>query len=570
MITAHRWRYIKVPASDQKSLSLILETLSTFWFANGLDASGQPDFSIALEEVFSNVAKYSSSIAEDITFELTLSLDADVLSMVAADSGPYFNPLSVAQPDLDADLEAIEPGGLGIFLIIQLMDQVSYLRENSKNILTMSMAIPVTPRDRALPRRLARKKFLNTDLEMNENIYQLHERIANLESQLQESQERYRQVTDTINEVFWMTDPGKSKVLFISAGYERIWGRPCESLIKNPNSFLESIHPDDLGTVLAALPGQVEGTYDVEFRIERPDGGLRWIHDKGFALKNTLGEVYRVVGVAQDITERKLSAERLLQKNLELEAARAQITSELDLARAMQVAILPARLPPRPGCDGAARMLAATAMGGDFYDFIELPGGRIGLVIADVSGKGVPAAFFMAVARTNLNALAGTSSGPGECLQRTNEVLLSQNPMELFVSVFYAVFDPATGELTYANGGHNPPLLRRANGDIEILSAASETVMGIFEIDFGERVEHLSPGDCLVLYTDGVTEAFDKGGQMYDEHRLLEQVRLHGGGGAQALLAAIFDSVIEFAGSAVQSDDITLAVLKWRPEGQVG
>ena len=215
-------------------------------------------------------------------------------------------------------------------------------------------------------------------------------------------------------------------------------------------------------------------------------------------------------------------------------------------------------------------MLAATAMGGDFYDFIELPGGRIGLVIADVSGKGVPAAFFMAVARTNLNALAGTSSGPGECLQRTNEVLLSQNPMELFVSVFYAVFDPATGELTYANGGHNPPLLRRANGDIEILSAASETVMGIFEIDFGERVEHLSPGDCLVLYTDGVTEAFDKGGQMYDEHRLLEQVRLHGGGGAQALLAAIFDSVIEFAGSAVQSDDITLAVLKWRPEGQVG
>jgi sigma-B regulation protein RsbU (phosphoserine phosphatase) len=251
-------------------------------------------------------------------------------------------------------------------------------------------------------------------------------------------------------------------------------------------------------------------------------------------------------------------------KNGALEETRRQINEELDLARAMQVAILPAQFPQAHGCDGAVRLLAATTMGGDFYDFISLPGGRIGLVMADVSGKGVPAAFFMAVARTNLNALAAISSGPADCLERANHVLLGQNPMDLFVSVFYAVFDPATGELSYANAGHNPPLLRRASGALESLSAAAGLVMGMFPVKFEERSARLDPGDCLVLYTDGVTEAFNPEGQMYDELRLREQVGLHGGGAAQTLVTKIFESVTAFAAGQPQSDDITLAVMSWR------
>src|ERR1700722_13874018 len=147
----------------------------------------------------------------------------------------------------------------------------------------------------------------------------------------------------------------------------------------------------------------------------------------------------------------------LAEKNASLEQAQAQLKAELEVARALQIAILPATFPAKPGCDGAARMIPATTMGGDFYDFIELPDGRIGLVMADVSGKGVPAAFFMAVARTNLRDLALRYVDPGECLAQTNEVLCTQNPMDLFVTVFYGVFDPLTGVLSYANGGHNPP-----------------------------------------------------------------------------------------------------------------
>jgi sigma-B regulation protein RsbU (phosphoserine phosphatase) len=251
------------------------------------------------------------------------------------------------------------------------------------------------------------------------------------------------------------------------------------------------------------------------------------------------------------------------EKNAALEKAQAQMSAELDLARAMQVAILPSRFPVAPGCDGSARMLPATTMGGDFYDFIELPGGRIGLVMADVSGKGVPAAFFMAVARTNLNALAATASGPADCLQRTNDVLLTQNPMDLFVTVFYAVFDPATGSLAYANGGHNPPLIRRANGTVEMLTAAAGLVLGMFPAIYDEDTAQLAPGDTLVLYTDGVTEAFNVDVQMYEEARLIERVRADGGGGAKTLVASIFDSVIGFSGAAPQSDDITVAVLSW-------
>jgi sigma-B regulation protein RsbU (phosphoserine phosphatase) len=251
------------------------------------------------------------------------------------------------------------------------------------------------------------------------------------------------------------------------------------------------------------------------------------------------------------------------EKNAALETAQAQMSAELDLARAMQVAILPSRFPVAPGCDGSARMLPATTMGGDFYDFIELPGGRIGLVMADVSGKGVPAAFFMAVARTNLNALAASASGPADCLQRTNDVLLTQNPMDLFVTVFYAEFDPATGVLAYANGGHNPPMIRRTNGTVEMLTEAAGLVLGMFPATYEQASAQLEPGDTLVLYTDGVTEAFNVDVQMYEEARLVERVRADGGAGAPALVASIFDSVIGFSGAAPQSDDITVAVLSW-------
>ena len=260
----------------------------------------------------------------------------------------------------------------------------------------------------------------------------------------------------------------------------------------------------------------------------------------------------------------------LADKNAALHQARAQLEAELDVARALQIAILPATFPARPGCDGAARMVPATTMGGDFYDFIELPDGRIGLVIADVSGKGVPAAFFMAVSRTNLRDLAAYHSDPGACLAQTNDMLCALNPMELFVTVFYCVFDPMTGVLCYANGGHNPPYLRRSDGAVETLDGAGGLVLGVMPyVEYPSHTVHMASGDRLVLYTDGITEAFNLADEAYGSERLIAQLRSNGEGGAAALVERICRSVEVFAGAAPQSDDITLTVLAWGGPGSL-
>ena len=254
----------------------------------------------------------------------------------------------------------------------------------------------------------------------------------------------------------------------------------------------------------------------------------------------------------------------LAEKNAALEKAQAQLKAELEVARSLQLAILPAAFPARSGCEAAARMIPATTMGGDFYDYIELPDGEIGLVIADVSGHGVPAAFFMAVARTNLREQAVHHNDPGECLAQTNDALCAQNPLELFVTVFYCVLDPKSGVLRYANGGHNPPYIRRAAGIVETLRGAGGLVLGAMPGSrYPTHTVQLLAGDRLVLFTDGVTEAFNPAEELYGAQRLADEVHVHGGGTPAALVERICQSVTNFAGTAPQSDDITLTVLTW-------
>jgi len=256
----------------------------------------------------------------------------------------------------------------------------------------------------------------------------------------------------------------------------------------------------------------------------------------------------------------------LAERNAELERAQAQLREELSVARALQSSILPAAFPARAECDGTARMTPATTMGGDFYDFIELPDARIGIVMADVSGKGVPAAFFMAVSRTSLREQASHHSTPGACLAQTNDVLCGQNPLDLFVTVFYAILDPATGVLCYANGGHNPPLIARADGAIESLDGEGGLVLGVMPgVSYPEHTMQLRPDDRLVLYTDGITEAFNPANEAYGLERLVAEILAHRAGSSHTLVERICGSVTHFAGTAPQSDDITLTALKWNP-----
>ena len=287
--------------------------------------------------------------------------------------------------------------------------------------------------------------------------------------------------------------------------------------------------------------------------------------------QDEIGKLARVFqDMARKVRDRereldKLVADRTLEladKNLALETAQREIDEELNLARQLQMAILPDRFPINNLCTGEARMLPATQVGGDFYDFIELDNGQIALVVADVSGKGMSAAFFMAVARTSINSLTRTHTDPGRCLQQANNELCRQNPMDMFVTVFLGIFDPKTGQLHYANGGHNPPFWRQPDGTVRALPSTGGMALGVMpDLEFDSHSIDLLPGDLLLAYSDGVTEAFNVQQEAFGEARL-QQLLHQPVSSTAALVQTIFDEVVQFAAGAAQSDDITVAALQ--------
>lgn len=209
-------------------------------------------------------------------------------------------------------------------------------------------------------------------------------------------------------------------------------------------------------------------------------------------------------------------------------------------------------------------MTPAREMGGDFYDFFPLGPDRLGLVIADVSGKGVPAAFFMAISRTVLQASAREKPSPGECLAQVNNVLCEQNPLELFVTIFYGILDLRTGELRFANGGHNPPFRVLKHGEVTELPRTGGMAVGVIpDLSYREKSVTLAPGDTLFLYTDGISEAMDANGREFSVERIIEALSETHRQSIDVMLTRVTDAVDRFVGDAPQSDDITCLVIRY-------
>jgi serine phosphatase RsbU (regulator of sigma subunit) len=253
------------------------------------------------------------------------------------------------------------------------------------------------------------------------------------------------------------------------------------------------------------------------------------------------------------------------------EIKQQRMEEELAIARQIQLSLLPEDCPIVPGWEFAAAYQPARVVGGDLYDFLELPGEprQLGLVIADVTDKGVPAALFMAFSRTivRTEAMSSRNRNPAAALSRANRSIVRdiQSDSRLFLSAFYATLDTVSGRLAYANGGHIWPLwLRSASGEVQTL-AARGIILGVFsDIELEEREIEVSPGDLLVFYTDGVTEARGADGQMFDEERLRAAVASNPEASAQQVLQAIVEAVEAFVGDIPQADDLTLFVIKRR------
>jgi serine phosphatase RsbU (regulator of sigma subunit) len=245
--------------------------------------------------------------------------------------------------------------------------------------------------------------------------------------------------------------------------------------------------------------------------------------------------------------------------------AERRAAHELEIAKHVQSRLFPQTLPPLATLDYSGVCIQARHVGGDYYDFIDLGQNRLGFVIADISGKGIAAALLMANLQANLRSLCAIAQHPPDRLLCSVNQLFCENTTDgAYATLFFAEYDDATRLLRYVNCGHLPALLLRADGSLTRLDATA-TVVGIFkkwECELGEC--QLAPGDTLALYTDGITESFNKDNEEFGEARLLDSLRRHHQLAPYSALNSIIDEVLGFA-PGDQHDDITLILAKCRP-----
>ncbi len=250
----------------------------------------------------------------------------------------------------------------------------------------------------------------------------------------------------------------------------------------------------------------------------------------------------------------------------ESEGRRLQLEQELAVARRIQLTLLPSAPPVVPGWDFAATYQAAREVGGDFYDFMDhsLADGRLGIVIADVTGKGVPAALMMAYSRAVLRAQSMSGAAPVDVLNNSNRLFLQERQSPLFLSAFVAQIELASGTLTYASAGHDSPLLVRRSGALRELDAPGVVLGAFHDTGLESRTATLGPGDTVIMFTDGVTEARDAERHLFGDERLQRAAAqaVAAGGSAESVLGSVLEAVSSFTAGADQADDLTMVVVQ--------
>jgi sigma-B regulation protein RsbU (phosphoserine phosphatase) len=260
----------------------------------------------------------------------------------------------------------------------------------------------------------------------------------------------------------------------------------------------------------------------------------------------------------------KQSMDALQRTSAELARAKQRMELELNVGRDIQQSMLPSTVPERTEVTLYASMDAAREVGGDFYDYYMQSGNELCFCVADVSGKGVPAALFMAMSKILIRSRARDEKGPAEIIARVNAELSEDNPECMFVTVFFGVLNLSTGELVYTNGGHNPPLIRRACGAVEVLSDIHGPVVAVMPgEEYGQSTLQMEPGDVLLVFTDGVTEAMDTNDKLYGDDRLFDVLKAVPESNARSLVDGVNESVAAFAAGAEQADDITMLAVQY-------
>ena len=330
--------------------------------------------------------------------------------------------------------------------------------------------------------------------------------------------------------------------------------------LPDPEALEENL--DSAESLLLAFPLSVKGQVLGVFLAEEPAATLSGGAPGGSNRRMRSKRLEITTGITQQ------AAMAIQNDRLQREAlTRERLEREMQLARDIQRTFLPHQVPELPGWELNTYWQPAREVAGDFYDFFLLDANRLGFLIADVADKGMPAALFMTLVRTLIRAVVQQLDAPADVLARVNELLVPDADQGMFVTLFYAVMRLDSGEMAYANAGHNPPMIYfHGSGEIVRLEKGELALGVLSESQYSGHARLLQPGDCLVLYTDGITEAFSPSDEMFGEKGLQETIRLtmqrSSEVTAEELLHGIDESVQIFVGDAPLADDLTLLVLR--------
>ena len=308
-----------------------------------------------------------------------------------------------------------------------------------------------------------------------------------------------------------------------------------EAILANPNALL------------FAVPIAVKDALYGVMLIEEAAGGLRF-RSRWLEIINGIAQ-QAALAIQNDLLQREM-------------VVRERLETEVQLARQIQKTFLPESLPQIEGWEFAARWRTARQVGGDFYDVFDLPNNRIGLFIADVADKGVPAALFMALTRTLVRAAVIESDSPAEAMRRVNDLLIPDTRQGMFVTAVYAVLDLDKNEFTYVNAGHNPPLWVKRDGTLERLTRTAVALGVLINDPVTERTIQLDKEDSLLLYTDGLTESFNADREFYGEARLNEAILANHCSSASELMDVVEKSLLDFVQDVPPADDLTMLAVR--------
>ncbi len=518
---------LRLPARPE-SLDAFLAFAASQAAAAGFSPARAGEVRLVVEEAIVNVIRHAyPGIPGDVELRWDAGSGPGRVVVEIEDTGVPFDVRSVPAPDLAAGLDDRKVGGLGVYFILSMVDEAESRRVCGANVLRLVLGPEKPAQGLSAAGPAAGEEARFPLASMNRETYKKGDVLF--------------KAGDKADKMFYITRG--------SLALPEIDKVVAEGEVIGEMGILSPFHAR---TASAVCREDLEA-----YTIDKDDVIRLFNSDSELA--------FRLVN---------LCIKRFIE-NLRAETeAKERIQSELRIARDIQASMLPRVFPPFPGrteFDLYAVMEPAKEVGGDFYDFFLIDSDRLGVVVGDVSGKGVPAALFMAICKTLLKTEALRGLEPAEVLARVNRLLIPDNETLMFVTVFLLVLDVRTGEIRYANGGHPAPLVSAGRTGFHRLEGPNGVVLGAFDTDaFRTSARRLNPGDLVFLYTDGVTEAMDAGQNLFSEARLAAGLDGADAPGAEALVRRAREAVREFVGGNPPSDDITMVALRYRGPGPSG